>query len=458
MKKTFSTALFITAFAAAGSAQNQKPNVILILADDLGYSDIEPYGQEKIKTPNLNRMAENGMQFMQFYCGTSVSAPSRASLMTGLHTGHTHVRGNKEYTPEGQEPMGEMKTLGNLFQQAGYATGIYGKWGLGFPGSGSEPTKKGFDHFYGYNCQRQAHTFYPNWLWKNDEKTVLTGKEYSQDLIHRQALTFIRSNANKPFFAYITYTLPHAGLEQPDDSILKIYSGKFPETPYSGNGNYAPADEPRAQFAGMVTRMDAYVGEIRNELQKLGIEENTLLIFTSDNGPHIEGGADPAFFTNKQTLRDTKRSLYEGGIRVPTIMEWRGTISAGVKSEFPSAFWDFMPTFVHLTHQQKTWKQKTDGISILPTLTGKSQQQPHKYLYWEFHEEGGRQAVRVGDWKLIKQKIKSGNPTFELYNLKNDPFEKRDLSAENPEIVRKLKKRMDKAHTPSEMFNFGIDK
>ena len=233
MKKTFSTALFITAFAAAGSAQNQKPNVILILADDLGYSDIEPYGQEKIKTPNLNRMAENGMQFMQFYCGTSVSAPSRASLMTGLHTGHTHVRGNKEYPPEGQEPMGEMKTLGNLFQQAGYATGIYGKWGLGFPGSGSEPTKKGFDHFYGYNCQRQAHTFYPNWLWKNDEKTVLTGKEYSQDLIHRQALTFIRSNANKPFFAYITYTLPHAGLEQPDDSILKIYSGKFPETPYS---------------------------------------------------------------------------------------------------------------------------------------------------------------------------------------------------------------------------------
>ena len=458
MRKSLPVTLLFTAVAAIGSAQNHKPNVILILVDDLGYSDIEPYGQEKIKTPHLNKMAENGMQFMQFYAGTSVSAPSRASLLTGLHTGHTHIRGNKEYAPEGQEPMGEMKTLGNLFQQAGYATGIYGKWGLGFPGSGSEPTKKGFDHFYGYNCQRQAHTFYPNWLWKNDEKTVLTGKEYSQDLIHRQALTFIRSNANKPFFAYITYTLPHAGLEQPDDSILKIYSGKFPETPYSGNGNYAPADEPRAQFAGMVTRMDAYVGEIRNELQKLGIEENTLLIFTSDNGPHIEGGADPAFFANKQTLRDTKRSLYEGGIRVPTIMEWRGTISAGVKSEFPSAFWDFMPTFVHLTNQQKTWKQKTDGISILPTLTGKSQQQPHKYLYWEFHEEGGRQAVRVGDWKLIKQKIKSGNPTFELYNLKNDPFEKRDLSAENPERVRKLKKRMDKAHTPSEMFNFGIDK
>lgn len=458
MRKSLPVTLLFTAVAAIGSAQNHKPNVILILVDDLGYSDIEPYGQEKIKTPHLNKMAENGMQFMQFYAGTSVSAPSRASLLTGLHTGHTHIRGNKEYAPEGQEPMGEMKTLGNLFQQAGYATGIYGKWGLGFPGSGSEPTKKGFDHFYGYNCQRQAHTFYPNWLWKNDEKNVLTGKEYSQDLIHRQALTFIRSNANKPFFAYITYTLPHAGLEQPDDSILKIYSGKFPETPYSGNGNYAPADEPRAQFAGMVTRMDAYVGEIRNELQKLGIEENTLLIFTSDNGPHIEGGADPAFFANKQTLRDTKRSLYEGGIRVPTIMEWRGTISAGVKSEFPSAFWDFMPTFVHLTHQQKTWKQKTDGISILPTLTGKSQQQPHKYLYWEFHEEGGRQAVRVGDWKLIKQKIKSGNPTFELYNLKNDPFEKRDLSAENPERVRKLKKRMDKAHTPSEMFNFGIDK
>ena len=458
MQNKLPAALLLTAISTSAFALSTPPNVIFILTDDLGYSDIEPYGQQIIRTPNLSKMAENGMQFMQFYCGTSVSAPSRASLMTGLHTGHTHVRGNQEYAPEGQEPVGNMKTLGNLFQQAGYMTGIYGKWGLGFPGSGSEPTKKGFDYFFGYNCQRQAHTFYPKWLWENDEKTILTGKEYSQDLIHRQALTFIRSHANQPFFAYITYTLPHAGLEQPDDSILKMYSGKFPETPYSGNGNYAPADEPRAQFAGMVTRMDAYVGEIRNELKQLGIEENTLLIFTSDNGPHMEGGADPAFFANEQTLRGTKRSLYEGGIRVPTIMEWKGTISAGVKSELPSAFWDFMPTFVQLTQQTKSWKQKTDGVSILPTITGKGNQKSHKYLYWEFHEEGGRQAVRQGDWKLIKQMIKSGNPTFELYNLKNDPLEKTDLSAENPDKVRKLKKQMDKAHTPSEMFTFGIDK
>lgn len=457
MKITLPTTLLLTALAAVGSAQNQKPNVILILADDLGYSDIEPYGQQIIRTPNLSKMAENGMQFMQFYCGTSVSAPSRASLMTGLHTGHTHVRGNKEYLPEGQEPLGNYLTLGNLFRQAGYVTGIYGKWGLGYPGSRSEPTKKGFDHFFGYNCQRQSHSFYPEWLWKNDEKIPLTGKEYSADLIHREALSFIKNSANQPFFAFLSYTLPHAGLEQPDDSILKMYSGKFPETPFKGTESYTATDKPRAQLAGMITRMDAYVGEIRNELKRLGIDENTLLIFTSDNGSHEEGGADTAFFANAQTLRDTKRSLYEGGIRVPTIMEWKGTIAAGAKSEFPAAFWDFMPTFARLTNQTESWKQNTDGISILPTLTGKGKQKTHKYLYWEFHEEGGRQAVLQGDWKLVKQKIKSGNPTYELYNLKNDPFEKTDLSAKNQWMVRKLKKQMDKAHTPSTMFNFGME-
>ena len=457
MKKTLPATLLLTAFAAVGSAQDKMPNVILILVDDLGYSDIEPYGQKKIKTPHLTNMAENGMQFMQFYSGTSVSAPSRASLLTGLHTGHTHVRGNKEYAPEGQEPVGEMMTMGNLFRQAGYTTGVFGKWGLGYPGSGSEPTNKGFDYFYGYNCQRQAHTFYPNWLWENDKKIEFTGKVYSQDLIHRQALNFIKRNENKPFFVYLTYSLPHAGLEQPDDSILNMYRGKFPETPFKGMGNYAPTDVPRAQLAGMITRLDAYVGEIRNELKRLGIDEKTLLIFTSDNGSHEEGGADPAFFANEQTLRGTKRSLYEGGIRVPTIMEWKGIIPAGVKSEFPAAFWDLMPTFAYMTHQNKSWKQQTDGVSILPTITGKGNQKTHKYLYWEFHEEGGRQAVRQGDWKLVKQKIKSGNPTYELYNLKNDEFEKQDISAQHPGKVSRLKKLIDKAHTPSAMFNFGME-
>lgn len=458
MKKTIPATLLLAAVSATSVAQIQKPNVIFILADDLGYSDIEPYGQEKIKTPNLTNMARSGMQFMQFYCGTSVSAPSRASLMTGLHTGHTYVRGNKEHLPEGQEPLGNFQTLGNLFQQAGYTTGIFGKWGLGFPGSGSEPTNKGFDQFYGYNCQRQSHSYYPEWLWKNDEKQALTGKEYAQDLIHREAMKFIQINAGHPFFAYLTYTLPHAGLEQPDDSILKLYSGKFPEpAAFKGVNDYVPTAEPRAQYAAMVTRLDAYVGEIRKMLEQLGIAENTLLIFTSDNGPHQEGGNDPDFFSNNQTPRGLKRSLYEGGIRVPAIMEWKGTIAPDSKSELPAAFWDFMPTFAQLTSQTGTLKQKTDGISILPTLTGKGRQKNHAYLYWEFHEEGGRQAIRQGDWKLVKQKIKSGNPTYELYDVKNDRFEKNDVAAKNPKTVGKLKKGIDKAHIPSELFNFGIN-
>lgn len=457
MKKILPTTLLL-AISTTTFAQTQRPNVIFILADDLGYSDIEPYGQEKIITPNLNKMAEKGMQFMQFYCGSSVSAPSRASLMTGLHTGHTHVRGNKEYQPEGQEPLGNIQTLGNLFQQAGYVTGIYGKWGLGYPGSGSEPTHRGFDQFYGYNDQRQAHHYYPTYLWKNDKKMPLTGKEYAQDLIHKEALKFIRNNKNHPFFAYLAYTLPHAALEQPHDSIYEMYDGRFPEKPYKSDGDYASANEPHAEFAGMVTRLDTYVGEIRNELENLGIAENTLIIFTSDNGPHIEGGGDPDFFKNAQTLRGYKRSLYEGGIRIPAIMEWKGTIKPGVKSELPAAFWDFMPTFIQLTGQARNWKQKTDGISILPAIKGVGNQKKHNYLYWEFHEEGGRQAVRQGDWKLIKQKIKSGNPTFELYNLKKDPFEKNNTAAQYPAIVAKLKKIINHAHTPSELFNFGIKK
>lgn len=450
--------LFLSAISALGFSQNKTPNVIFILADDLGYSDIQPYGQEKILTPNLNAMARNGMQFMQFYAGTSVSAPSRASLMTGLHTGHTHVRGNKEYAPEGQEPLGTDKTLGDLFQSAGYVTGCFGKWGLGFPSSGAETTDKGFDVFYGYNCQRQAHTYYPQWLYSNKTKVMLDGKQYSQDLIHQQALKFIRDNKDRPFFGYFTYTLPHAGLEQPNDSIVAMYRGKFPEPKaYKGNGSYKATDEPRTQFAAMVTRLDAYVGEIRAELERLGIAENTLLIFTSDNGPHMEGGADPAFFANAQTLRGLKRSLYEGGIRVPMIAEWKGKVKSGIKTNFPATFWDMTPTFAQLTGQTKTWKQHSDGVSILPTLTGKGLQKKHAYFYWEFHEEGGRQAIRQGDWKLIKQKIKSGNPTYELYNLKNDSFEKNNVADKNSARVEKMKKEMEKVRVPSAMFNFGLE-
>ncbi len=456
MRKIIPGTLFLASVAVAGTAQTTKPNVIFVLCDDLGYSDIEPYGQEKINTPHLSEMAEAGMQFSQFYAGTSVSAPSRASVITGMHTGHTHVRGNREYKPEGQEPVGSALTLGDLFQQAGYITGCFGKWGLGFPGSGSETNDKGFDRFYGYNCQRQAHTYYPEWLYDNKEKVMLNGEHYSQDLIHQEAMQFIDDNSERPFFIYLTYTLPHAGLEQPDDSLVQQYRGVLPDPkPFPGTVSYAATHEPRVQFAGMVSRLDAYIGEIRQKLAEKGLAENTLLIFTSDNGPHQEGGADPKFFANEQTLRGLKRSLYEGGIRVPMLAEWPGTIEPGSKTDIAAAFWDMMPTFAQLTGQQKSWTQCTDGISILPTLTGKGKQKKHKTLYWEFHEEGGRQALRRGDWKLVRQKIRSGEPTLELYNIKNDPFEKNDLAAENPKRVKRLEKQMNKSRTPSESFNFG---
>lgn len=457
MKKILSSSLLLSSIAVGALAQSQKPNVILILCDDLGYSDIEPYGQEKIKTPNLTQMANAGIQFNQFYSGTSVSAPSRASLMTGLHTGHAHVRGNKEYSPEGQEPIGKALTLGNLFQQAGYATACFGKWGLGFPGSGSEATDKGFDTFFGYNCQRQAHTYYPQWLYRDKVKLMLEGKAYSQDLIHEHALKFIEENSNNPFFIYLTYTLPHAGLEQPNDSLVAMYRGVLSDTkPFAGVGNYAATPEPHAQFAAMVSRLDAYVGQIRKELTRLGIAENTLLIFTSDNGPHTEGGADPKFFANEQTLRGQKRSLYEGGIRVPMIAEWKGTIQPGTKSFLPAAFWDMMPTFGQISGIDKKWIQPTDGVSILPELIGKGKQKTHKSLYWEFHEEGGRQAIRKGDWKLIKLKVNSDAPVYELYNLRTDPMETNNLAATKHALVSKLRKEMDKSRTTSGMFNFGI--
>ncbi len=459
MNRIIPGTLFLTALATTTLAQANSPNVIFILSDDLGYSDIEPYGQEKIKTPHLVNMAESGMQFTQFYAGTSVSAPSRASVITGLHTGHTLIRGNKEIRPEGQAPVGPDASLAQLFKTKGYATGCFGKWGLGFPGSGFEATDKGFDQFFGYNCQREAHSYYPEWLYDGKTKIMLNGEKYSQDLIHQRAMNFIRDNKEKPFFIYLTYTLPHAGLEQPDDSIVAMYRGVLPDPkPFKGVGSYVPTDEPRVQFAGMVTRLDAYVGEIRSELERLGIAENTLLIFTSDNGPHQEGGADPEFFANDQTLRGLKRSLYEGGIRVPMIAEWKGVIKPGVKTDFPAAFWDMMPTFAEISGQKKTWKESTDGISILPILTGKGKQKKHKQFYWEFHEEGGRQALRVGDWKLIRQKIKSGNPSHELYNIKEDPFETKDLASENPKILKKLKKRMDNSRTSSDSFNFGLEK
>ncbi len=439
-------------------ATTERPNVIYLLCDDMGYSDIEAYGQQMISTPNLTRLVNNGMSFTQFYASTAVSAPSRASLMTGQHTGHTKIRGNKEIQPEGQEPLDpNVETIGNLFQQNGYVTGCFGKWGMGYPGSGGEANDMGFDVFYGYNCQRKAHSYYPQYLWNNKEKVQLGGNSYSQDLIHQEALKFIRDNADKAFFGYFTYTIPHAELTQPQDSIVAMYDGKFYEpNQWYDDGDYGTALNPRTQFAAMITRLDTYVGQIIAELERLGIAEKTLFIFTSDNGPHNEGGADPTFFNTEERLRGLKRALYEGGMRVPFIAYWPGTIEAGAISHIQAAGWDMMPTFVELLGEDTNWRDEAmDGLSILPTLTGKGTQQEHEFLYWEFHEENGRQAVRAGDWKLIRQNIKNGNPTHELYNIAEDPHEDNDLAATYPDKVEELKAIMDREHTHSDMFNFG---
>jgi len=448
---------------AAGLAQAQTGtpvNVIYILADDLGYGDLGCYGQQLIQTPHLDRMASEGMRFTQHYAGTSVSAPSRAALMTGLHTGHTHIRGNYEISPEGQAPLKEGTfTIGHLMQKAGYTTGLFGKWGLGYPGSGSEPNDMGFDEFYGYVCQRQAHDAYPEFLRRNTTKEFIRGNEnkgrqvYSQHLLQREALHFIRNNARNPFFAMLTFTVPHAELNLPHDSIYRLYAGRFDEKPFEYRGGYAASEQPKASYAAMVTQLDAYVGEMLAELKKLGIAENTLVIFTSDNGSHREGGHQPEFFKSSGPLRGVKRALYEGGMRVPTLAWMPGTVPSGSTSDHISAFWDMMPTLADLTGQKLP--VATDGISMLPALKGSKKQKRHAYLYWEFHEDGGRQAVRAGDWKAVRERIASGNPTFELYNLKDDPGETTNLAGKYPGRAKKLQKMMDSARTGSELFNFG---
>ena len=444
----------------SGPPRREVPmNVIYILADDLGYGDLGCYGQTKIHTPNIDKMAKEGMLFTQHYAGCTVSAPSRCSLMTGLHTGHSQIRGNKEIKPEGQQPMtADTYTLGKLMKSAGYATGIFGKWGLGYPGSTSVPSTMGFDEFFGYNCQRQAHSYYPDHLWHNNDTVFLhendnEGRQiYSQDLIHEQALKFIRDNKDKPFYAMLTYTLPHAELNLPHDSIYRMYENAFEEVPYDGKMGYHPSEKPYASFAAMVTRLDKYVGDVMAELKELGLDKNTIVIFTSDNGPHREGGANPDYFKSYGPLKGVKRDVYEGGIRVPMVAWCPDKIKAGVKNDHVSAFWDVMPTLAELTGV--ALPETGDGISFLPTLFSKDGQKQHEYLYWEFHELNGREALRSGNWKLIRQPI-VGETILELYDLSSDIHEDNNLAQQNPEKVKELEILVDGARTESPLFNFG---
>lgn len=490
MKKHYYLAGLMPFMAFPVQAQ-QQPNILYIMCDDMGYGDLSCYGQQHFRTPNIDRLALQGMRMTSAYAGSPVSAPSRACLMTGQHSGHTHVRGNKEYwsgrvtygenvdyAVVGQEPYDTaVVILPEVFKAAGYRTGMFGKWAGGYEGSASTPDKRGVDEFYGYICQFQAHLYFPNFLNRFSRSMGDTAvvrevleqniqhamygedydnrRQYSADLIHERALQWLRrQEQDKPFLGIFTYTLPHAELRQPDDSLLQAFRGKLlPERAYRGNNpsRYNPTPEAHAQFAAMITRLDAQVGEIMQVLEERGLAENTVLIFTSDNGPHEEGGADPDYFNHDGKFRGLKRSTHEGGIRIPFIVRWPGRVEAGSESDFPFAFYDLMPTFCDMAGLKDLRKYgitglRTDGISILPTLTGKGRQRRHDHLYWEFHETD-MIGVRRGDWKLV---VKRGKPA--LYDLSTDPHEDYDLAAQKPKIVRRLIKKIYEDHTDNALF------
>jgi arylsulfatase A-like enzyme len=435
----------------------QKPNIIYILADDLGYGDLGCYGQKRIKTPNLDKMAAEGMRFTQHYAGSTVCAPSRCSLMTGKHTGHCTVRGNVDVLMKPDEI-----TIAKILKQAGYSTGCIGKWGIGHPPPPEDPHNNGFDYFFGYLSMWHAHNYYPDFLWKNGKKVALRNVvehpekhykenqeglvglarekvDYSDDLFTKDALKFI-SEQKRPFFLFLSYTIPHANNEAVD---FGEHGMEVPD-----EGIYADKDwpEPEKCKAAMISRMDRDIGRIFDELKRLGIDEETLVISSSDNGPHKEGGVNPEFFDSNGGLRGIKRDLYEGGIRVPMIARWPGKIKAGSQSDHISALWDVLPTFAELAGARRP--KGIDGISFLPTLLGKRQRE-HKYLYWEFQLELTMQAVRMGNWKAVR--LAPSQP-IELYNLKIDFGEENNVANEHPEIIKQMKEILDKARTDADIW------
>lgn len=457
MKKIHLVALAFL-FCLSANADTKKTNIILIMVDDAGYGDFGCYGQKLFTTPNIDRMAASGMLFTQHYSGSTVCAPTRCSIMNGVHTGHAFVRGNREVQPEGQAPIpSDMITIPKLLRKAGYVTGMFGKWGLGAPKSSGDPMNQGWDEFFGYNCQRQAHTFYPKHLWHNSEKVMLNGKTYSHDLIQEKALQFIRDNEKKSFFAYLPLTIPHAAMQCPEEDVAP-FRKKFPQFE-NKIGKYSHGSiirNPVAAFAGMMTRMDRGIGQILDLLNELDIAENTLVLFTSDNGPHYEGGHQPGFFNSNGPLKGHKRDLYEGGIRVPLIAYWPGKIKSGSVSNHICAHWDLMPTFCELAKISEP--NHTDGISYIPALTGKKQKR-HAYLYWEFHSYGNAQAIRMGDWKGIRLKVKNNpNAPIQLFDLKKDIGETNNIAANHPDIIRRFTKLFKTAHTPSERFPLFTNK
>lgn len=495
--------LLLSALSANAQKKNAKPNILFILCDDMGYGDLGCYGQPFIRTPHIDAMAGEGIRFTQAYAGSPVSAPSRASFMTGQHSGHCEVRGNKEYwrdAPivmygENEEPsiVGQHPydpghiILPEIMKDNGYTTGMFGKWAGGYEGSSSTPDKRGVDEYYGYICQFQAHLYYPNFLNRYSKALGDTGvvrvvmdenikypmygpeyqkrSQYSADMIHQKAMEWLdHQDGKQPFFGVLTYTLPHAELVQPEDSILNEYKAKFdPDKIFKGSkgSRYNAITHTHAQFAGMITRLDYYVGEVLKKLKEKGLDENTLVIFSSDNGPHEEGGADPTFFGRDGKLRGLKRQCHEGGIRIPFIARWPGRVPAGEVNDHICAFYDLMPTFcdiVGVKNYEKKYRNKEkevdyfDGISFAPTLLGKKKQKQHDFLYWEFNETN-QIAVRMGDWKLI---VKKGKPS--LYNLKTDIHEDNDIALQHPDIVEKMKAIIFEQHTPNQHFSVTLPK
>lgn len=439
-------------------AAESRPNIVYILLDDAGYGDLSCYGQQQFKTPNIDRMAAEGIRFTDHYSGSTVCAPTRCSLMTGLHTGHTYVRGNREVKPEGQAAMpADIVTIPRLLKKAGYATGAFGKWGLGAPGSPSDPSEH-FDLFYGYNCQRQAHNYYPTHLWKNTERIELDGETYTAKMIGEAAFDFVRANKSKPFFVFLPVTIPHAAMHAPEEDVapfrkqFSAFENKI--------GKYAGTEfkNPIAAFAAMMTIVDRQVGQLIELLQELEIDDNTLVILTSDNGPHREGGHDPEFFNSNGPLRGFKRDLTEGGIRAPMLARWPGKITPGSESNHVSAHWDVLPTLCEIAGAETP--DGLDGISFLNELVGKSEeQQEHEYLYWEFYERGGKRAVRFGKWKAIQLNLNADmNSPIELYNLETDIGETTDIAGQHADLVAQAKMYFDQAHTPNEFWEFGKKK
>jgi arylsulfatase len=449
------------------------PNIIYILADDLGYAELGCYGQKWIKTPNIDRISAEGIRFTQHYSGNAVCAPSRCSLMTGKHPGHAYIRSNGDpkqlqhlkskfgWEFPGQNPIPATEvTIAEMLKQKGYATGAMGKWGLGHFGTTGDPNRQGFDLFYGFNCQRHAHNHYPRFLWRNNKKEILPGNDrtlngetYSQDKFTEVALDFIRANKEKPFFLYLPFAIPHLSIQTPEES-LAWYKGKIPEQEYVHRG-YLKHPFPRAGYAAMVTHIDRDIGKIMALVKELGLDEDTLVMFTSDNGPTFNrlGGSDSDFFKSAGPFRGLKGSLYEGGIRVPLVARWPGQIKQGSESDHISAFWDVMPTIAELTGTKAP--KSTDGLSFAPTLLGKlDQQAKHDFLYWEFPSYGGQQAIRAGDWKAVRQKLRGKNPRLqvELYNLADDIGEKNDVATRHPDVVERLAKLMQESRTPSKLF------